>query len=386
MINSGVSVIGQALDVNVNVFVRVVDKHGRIVQEVSKHNKATNNMTEGIIRFLRGEFNNTFLRDHIDNIGLNEDLAREFIPTHIGIGNIGIDERTGKLSDSISNFPQIFEPSYSDKSLRSEILLYHNQHRALIQKSTKGDSYVSDTYALTVQGYYQFNQRLSSKHTLVDLDGIDFGDEDKDVFTFVFSSDRTREVPQYTEDESGLKCITVTELGLFSGDVDDNGSRLLARLLLDPETPLILSSDDTMIVNWQIGLYSLDDMINSAQQDSTDYDYQTRTTTFNELQWTDISGGSQSIEKDYNIIDLVRLKKFSAKVEGYEHYDPNYDLNGDGKIDEADCTILRRILLGDADKSIITLPNSSIIITQGGTTTTITGDNVTVTENSEEGE
>lgn len=349
--NLGVSITGQALDVNVNVYIRVIDKKGRIVQEVSKHNKATNNMTEGIIRFLRGEFNETFLREFaptINNIGDNTDIARQFIPTHIGIGNIGIDTNSGKIPDETTNFSLVLEPSYSDKSLRSEILPCHNQHRVAIQKSTKGDSIVSDTYALTIQGYYQFNQHLSTPSTLTKDGGV-YLDEDKDPFTFVYASDPNREVQQFIDDDSKLKCITVTELGLFSGDIDNSESRLLARMLLDPNTPLILSSEDVMIINWQIGLYSLDDMI--AAKDSSDYKYQTKTTISN-INWTDVSVEKPK-PRNYDIRDLVRQKKIA---ESQANYQSDLDFNGDGRIDSTDIVMMKKLLLGTISKDDINLP------------------------------
>lgn len=285
MSKSELSITSHALDANVNVFIRVIDKKGRVAQEVSKHNKATKNMTEGIIRFLRGEFNTTFLRefrDTINTIGDNSTMARQFIPTHMGIGNIGI-ESTGQIAENLTSFNTIYEPSYSDKDLRSEILPYYNQHRVKIQKSTKGDSALSDTYALTIQGYYQFNQKSSLDPTLVDQHNDQLAPENP--FKFCYKNDRQLEVPQFIEPSSGLKCITVTELGLYSGDVDDSGSRLLARLLLDPETPILLTSDDTMIINWQIGLYSLNDMLMDRSAD--DYKYQTITMS-DGVSWVDL--------------------------------------------------------------------------------------------------
>lgn len=290
MNNYNVSISNQSLDANVNVHIRVIDRKGRIAQELSKHNKATRNMTEGIIRFLRGEFNTTFLRefkDSLNNIGDNSYIARQFIPTHMGIGNIGIDVNTGKIPEGISKFDIIFEPSYSDSDLRSEILPYYNRSRVKIQKSTKGDSSLSDTYSLSIQGYYQFNQKINSLPTTLNSINDNLVNNDENVFKFIYASSRDYdtpiEVPQFTE--SGLKCITITELGLYSGDIGDNGSRLLARLLLDAQSPLIVSEDDTVIINWQIGLRSLNDML--MNHDSSDYNYQT-TTIAQGLHWNNI--------------------------------------------------------------------------------------------------
>lgn len=364
MSKSKVTIMSQSLDANVNVFVRVIDKRGRVVQEVSKHNKATHNMTEGIIRFLRGEFNSTFLREFqptINNIGDNVDIARYYIPTHIGLGNICVNPETGQIDEGTTKFKQIYEPSYSDDCLRSEILPYHNRHRVPIQKSTKGDSSVSDTYALTVQGYYQFNQSLSSGTTLfdnsLDTSGIDNYDLNKNPFTFVLEGDRTKEVKQYLYD--GLNCITITEIGLFSGDVDDNNSKLLARLLLDPESPLILSSEDTMIINWQIGLYSLDDTIEEANANNSDYKYQTKTTTVSEFSWTTISANTGF---DYDVGDLVAMKKIIAGISNAEDYDKNYDLNGDGYIDNEDIIILKNYLLEIIDADDLWQPITDLIV------------------------
>ncbi len=485
------SLSGPVIDMPVNVRALILDKHGNIKQEVVKHNKATRNMTEGIIRFLRGEFTETFVRDFkptINNIGYDKDKAREFIPTHIGIGNIGINRNSGSEcgkidstfteSDSNNFYNTIYSPSYSDTCLRSEILPYYNRHRSLIQKSVKGDSSASDAYELVVQGYYQFNQSLSTKDTLVNdtifdktyfdnelgktftinelidsfddetkfswsalnnntgyysfrisnefasetkghsaelklninnfgtvdvgfkttkpnmslqikgdgirfwnrlniknitgapsdtnnleillnlkvnnvnyvyqipksdvsvnqegryvhvpfklfadnegnnlilarsgsssndkiteisfkissssdlsnsfarhtlyIDDLSFYDE-KSQFNFIYADTRQSSYPTLVEkflevdNETGesVECITVTELGLFSGDIESKGinTRLLARVLLDPKNPLILSENDTMIVNWQIGVYSLNDNLDAG---NVDYKYVTK--------------------------------------------------------------------------------------------------------------
>ena len=261
---SDFSINNYSLDADVNVFIKVIDKKKRVKQKICKHNKATRNMTEGLIRFLRGEFNTTFLRefkDTINNIGDNSEIARYFIPTHMGIGNIGIDLNTGEIPSGLVEFDHILDPSYSDTDLRSEILPENDPQRTKIRKSIKSEATLSDTYVLDVQGYYQFNQITNNNHPF------------KFVYANTLDYNPPTEVIEFTDPETGLSCITVTELGLYSGDINDNGSRLLARLLLSPLTPLIISQDDTVIINWQIGLKSLNEMI-LYNREYYDYQYQ----------------------------------------------------------------------------------------------------------------
>ena len=54
--------------------------------------------------------------------------------------------------------------------------------------------------------------------------------------------------------------------------------------------------------------------------------------------------GDVNGDGDINILDLIRLKKYTAGTEGVEIVDYNSDLNGDGKYNAADLSELRIML------------------------------------------
>lgn len=251
---------GFPLSIEANVNVKVKTSKGKLKQDISKHNKATSNLTEGVVRFLRGEFTSSYVSKDIPNIGNNFNLADQFIPSHIGIGNIGVVN--GETADAVVyNSNGVDNPSYSDKALRREILP-KTLNRPKITKSVKSDASLSETYSLMVSGMYQFNQKIE-----------DFG--------FKFASQPTRDVPYFIE--NGIRKYTITEVGLFSGDFSNINSKLLARVLLDANTPIVVGQNDFLIVNWQLGVYSLDDTI--ANEESNQYKYITHVVTPSNIQW-----------------------------------------------------------------------------------------------------
>lgn len=270
---------GMPLDVDVNVDIKVKNNRGKLLQHIMKHNKATSNMTEGIVRFLRGEFNKTAITSSIATVGMHANEAQHYIPTYIGIGNIGVRANNEIMYDAND------DSQYSDTSLRREIFPYKRDigdssganinSRISIARSTSSNSNLSDTYQLVISGYYQFNSD----------------------FNFYYGNGKA--VKEFATDKSGNKSFAITEFGLFSGNVDDYDAKLLARLLLDPKTPLIVDSTSTVIVNWTLGVYSLDDMILNTSKNSgykyiqktteakdAEFDGNTSSTSTDEINWS----------------------------------------------------------------------------------------------------
>lgn len=260
---------GLPLDLNVNVNIRLFNGKGKLVQQINKHNKATRNMTEGIIKFLRGEFNSTETRN-ISSVGYDVANAKSYIPTHIGFGNTGTIFSTQNLEHKSSD-PIYLEsdyPQYSDNALRSEIFKFNEvdgiqeNHRQPITRSTCVDSYSSDTYSL------QLSTTINYTHN----------------FKF-YSNSSNEPILYYNSEEYGETKIIITELGLFSGDIDDGHSKLLARMLLDESTPLIIDKDSTVIVTWILGVYSVDDTM--LQKPFNDYSYTEDVEVIQDIQWVE---------------------------------------------------------------------------------------------------
>ena len=52
----GKSLTGYPFRVEANVSARVIGPNKKVKQNIEKHNMATANLTEGVVKFLRGEF------------------------------------------------------------------------------------------------------------------------------------------------------------------------------------------------------------------------------------------------------------------------------------------------------------------------------------------
>lgn len=266
---SNIKTNGLPLDMTVNVDIRVSNSRGQITQRIQKHNKATYNMLEGIIKFLRGEFNNTSL--NIDNIGSNAEYAHCYIPSYIGFGDIGVTYGEGATFKV--EYDNNMAPQFMDDHLLRELFKANYvgdvqcNSRLALQRSTGGETPFADTHSLVISsivnyagdrfGFFRVNgERVDNMHT-------DGADPSEDVYI-------------------------ITELGLFSGNVDDYDSKLLARLLLDPETPLVISKDSTVVVNWTLGVYSINDAKIRPVGVINDYEYYTQTSSQDNSIWETI--------------------------------------------------------------------------------------------------
>lgn len=251
---------GFPLDLGVNVDIKVTNANGKLLQRVTQHNKATSEMTSGIVRFLRGEFNNTLL--DINTIGSHADQAKYYIPSFISFGNVGTDRgKSLPVYDSNDN------SQYSDSALLSEIFKYseinnqHENHRLPILRSTYGSSKLSNAESLMLS-------------TTVNFMG--------DNFSFYYSNGDQVDYLTGTEDNPKY---AISEIGLFSGDTTDYNSKLLARLLLDSTTPLVLDKTSIVIINWTIGVYSIDDKMFARNNLVEDYKYEERDTVVSNAIW-----------------------------------------------------------------------------------------------------
>lgn len=393
----GKSLNGYPFRVETNVNAKVIGPNREIKQNIDKHNMATANLTEGVVKFLRGEFTESYISGLIPNIGNNFNVADQYIPAYMGIGVAGVgynDNLTGLEVSTASGFA----PSYADKQLISEILPMARPGRAIVSKSVRSNASLSQAAALVISTAYHFedeaetqvfnieastesyrkgkqfylsdslypgkniNQRIKSlsprtagwsymettaenestqtratgsiyytKLTETKSNGVlsepievfsvDFNTGtltlipetftftagltityDPVNFDFIYADGSSNTVPFISE---GLKrTYYVSELGLFSGDINNDSSKLLARVLLDPETPMKISEGDYVVITWQVGVYALDDAlyvddIESAEvEDSSTLKYitQEEQTT---LLWDEIT----EVDKDGNVIE-----------------------------------------------------------------------------------
>lgn len=197
-----------------NVRITVLNSKHEVKQTVCKHNKASLTLIQGVLRFLRGEFNPSNITN--SSIVHIVDGAKIYIPSYISFGNGGFDLSTGQIEGEGT-----IAAMYSDTVLQRELVsdLYG---RLAISKSQIGSESPGDSGQLQLvtyvpQGYY-----------------YNFGNYNGSAY--------------------------LTEVGLFSSDYDGSiGStgKLLARVVLDE--PVLQSETDVMIVQWYVGAVSIDD-------------------------------------------------------------------------------------------------------------------------------
>lgn len=191
-----------------NVKITVLDYKHEVKQIVHKHNKANMLLIQGILKFLRGEFNPSNITN--SSIYHNVNGAKIYIPSYISFGNGGVGSET-------------VVPDYSSTMLQNELVsdIYGRLpiSKSQIGTGSPGDSGQLQLITYVPQGYYyHFNTN-----------------------------------PIATS-------MQLTEVGLFSSDYDGSvgsSGKMLARLVLDE--PIEQTENDVMLVQWYIGAVSIDD-------------------------------------------------------------------------------------------------------------------------------
>lgn len=256
----------KALDMSVNVHIIVKSANGQIKQQIRKHNKASYNMIEGIVKFLRGEFNNTSL--NIDSIGSNAEYAHTYIPSFIGFGDIGVtygDNNSYTIAYSGDMIPQYSNDGLQREMFKANIVSGSQRNsRLALQRSTSGKDILADTQSLVISSTINY---AGDNFNFYRIDGS---------------------IVDNMHNENSSNNFIITELGLFSGNVDQYDSKLLARLLLDPQTPLIIDKYSTVIVNWTLGIYSINDAIINQMGSIDNYKYYTQKSAESGITWETI--------------------------------------------------------------------------------------------------
>jgi hypothetical protein len=244
----------------------VYDNQNKIKQIIRKHNKATRSMVLGLIRFLRGEFNNSNIKG-IDVLS-NVSAANSFIPAFVSFGDGGIKQvgmpTTETSTGTIDTIEEALATVTTNKSTFNTVDLQHElvgnignieganplyNARCTISRTSYNngstDSLILQITALLPKGYYttNFYQKYSiNRH---------YGTEN--------------EIP-----------ILLSELGLWASDYNGSDSgvvtgkgNLLARVtFVDSDstvednvaTVIKQTSEDVILVNWTIDIASVDDI------------------------------------------------------------------------------------------------------------------------------
>ena len=223
------SVYGGNFNLYNNVKITVFNSSHNIKLQVEKHNKANVALIQGVLRFLRGEYNPT--NGDSDTITHNVNGAKLYIPSYISFGDGGLSV-TGEGSEIVV----VSEPiptQYYDTSLQRE-LVSMEFNRLPVSKSEIGTSSGADNGVLSLityvpAGYYNNTEDYPNKFNTPTYDGVRY----------------------------------LTEVGLFSNVYNgykSNISKMLARVVFD-ESPIPVTEEDIMLVQWNLGAVSLDDKV-----------------------------------------------------------------------------------------------------------------------------
>lgn len=395
----GKALNGYPFRVETNVNAKVVGPNRKLKQNIDKHNMATANLTEGVVKFLRGEFTESYISGLIPNIGNDFNIADQYIPAYMGIGVAGIGPTTDGRGLALT-YASGYAPSYADQGLISEILPMAKPGRALVSKSVRSNGTLSQAASLILSTAYHFEDQAESqtfslaptdepvfknqKFYLADslypgrnisqriktitprtagwdyymvtetseIEGtratsiitytrqvktrsndtvsetievlhVDYNtgiltvlpDEftfttgldityDPVNFDFIYADGSAATVPFINEAGSLERTYYISELGLFSGDISNDNSKLLARVMLDEDTPMVISEGDYVLIDWQIGVYALDDALyvddmetaTSEESSTLKYITQEEQTT---LLWEEIT----NVDADGNIVE-----------------------------------------------------------------------------------
>lgn len=222
--------------VDSNVSIQVVGPNNNITQEVTIHNKATQHLVKGLMRFMRGEFTTSSKQSDWDKVNAKYE-AEQYIPCYINIGDGGIKYK------NTSSGP---EPDYNMSDPRNAPTEdYWNEDSNRVHfsdiKLAREQTFLS-RYPIGVM-------ELSDDVIHVEYLG---GDIEQIVFSTVVA-------PGYfNKMYGGLHDIYATELGLYATEVQGTND-MLARVILKGDNILYIRLQDTVIINWIISIISLND-------------------------------------------------------------------------------------------------------------------------------
>jgi hypothetical protein len=235
-------------DICTNVDIKLIETDTNIIKKhVVKHNKATRNMIKGILRFLQGRFNNTYVTNSTqqDYDPQYFDDAKNYIPCFISFGDGGITYNSSGKPEEIpseqesTHIPQLPDSwnspvDYNSKQLIREFTNLSHQ-RPKIRKQT-------DTLDLDPAG---------------DMDTVV-------LYCEVAPSELNTDIVD-GQQQPGPRFIT--EVGLFSNYEKTDNDLLAYVKLQNHETEGETTTDtiyvrpgDTVIITWYITVVAISDI------------------------------------------------------------------------------------------------------------------------------
>ena len=246
--------------VDSNVHIEVMSPQNVITQTVDNHNKATQSMVEGLLRFIRGEFNTSYARTN-ENLILYKNDAKKYIPCFIGVGTGGI------LIDPATHLPAYDPNSRRKPPMELDVETGKSWWDA-------DDNYVKFTDTkLYLEAVTKSRVQIGVLGEDETTDNISqVGDIKQIVFHTEVSPGYYSEI--YDTEPSD---IFITEIGLFASSECDKKD-LLARVILknlpeeDKTQILYVRPQDTIILRWTISIIALDDCSFTDEETAVELD------------------------------------------------------------------------------------------------------------------
>lgn len=250
-----------AVSVYCNVTIRCIDRHGKVIRTVERHNKATANMVDGLLRFLKGDFNPTEYNQN--NAAPSE--ATPYLPVRAQFGRVGVKLTEGRNPPVTRNFDymdssEFVQPTYNTMELQEPIS--YGEYTTLRFGKVRQEVFLDP------------NNSSCLKFSLYINPGklVGYEDDEKGFIPYDWS---------YWNPNINQYEAMFTEVGLFSST-----NLLLARVLFDgevttrthttpegvedgtypafvrpnnPMNPVTQSQDTTIVLEWRVGIISIGD-------------------------------------------------------------------------------------------------------------------------------
>lgn len=207
------------IDIVYNVGIRKVNRKTGEVQEIYGSNRVCRNLINGIVKFIKGDFNSY------------DSGAVQYIPNSLGVGS-GVEPVT--VGDINLDVPiQVYVPlAFQPDDWETHYTDYYTYDAINdIYISCTDDTFISNHIfkAVDYRTYLQRDQNLNADMVLT-------GDTASINLSFYIS-------------DNELEGETITELGLFT-----DSNNLSARYLLP--SPIIKAAQEFMDITWQISVRS----------------------------------------------------------------------------------------------------------------------------------
>lgn len=254
--------IGNAVvNLNCNVQVKYLDRYGKLLRVSQKHNKATVHLVDGILRFLKGDFNDTEYNQ--GNNTPNE--AEIYLPVRAGFGRIGVKiTEADNPMDRRFNFidrDEFVTPTFDSTNLQEQVEF--SDYTLLRFKRVSQVGYTDNNNAECLEFSLYINPSKLVGRTNTNEDGT----KEFIPYDWAYYNPKNKEYE-----------VMLTEVGLFS-----SSNILLARVLFDGEVsseeyieegvsqgkypvftkpndednPITQSESTTIVLTWRIGIVSV---------------------------------------------------------------------------------------------------------------------------------